>query len=417
MPTDSALLGLAIATLGGAAVGVEREWSGHADGESARFAGIRTFTLLGAVGGLSGWFWRAGMAAPAVVLLAGAVGLVIAAYVAGTRRDVDGTTEVAALVVLAAGMLAVVGSARLASGIIAIEALLLAEKTRLHAAVRKIDDVELRSATRFAVMALVVLPLLPAGPYGPFGGIKPRELWALVLFFSGLGFLGYAARRAAGPRVGYLVSGLLGGVVSSTNTTFTFARLSRREPANAAPLAFGALAANAVMFPRVLIATAVLQAPLVSVLWPYLVAPAVVTAAIAAVGWWRAAAPSGTETPLRKPLQLLAALRLALLFQFVMMAVSSARGLWGSSGVLTSAAVLGLTDVDAVTISMARGVSTGTLPAVAAAAIATGVLANTVLKAAIAFVLGSSRFRVIAGTALLLVATVIGVLIAIRYVP
>src|SRR5688500_17909322 len=101
MMTD--ILGLSIATLGGAAVGIERQWSGHADGPQARFAGIRTFTMLGAVGGFSGWLWNAGVIAPAAILLAGSVAIVAAAYVAGSRQDVDGTTEVAALVVLAAG--------------------------------------------------------------------------------------------------------------------------------------------------------------------------------------------------------------------------------------------------------------------------------------------------------------------------
>ena len=127
---------------------------------------------------------------------------------------------------LVAGVLAVTGSVRLASGIIAITTLLLVEKSRLHSLVKGIDDVALRSGVRFAVMALVVLPLLPEGPYGPLGGVRPRELWALVLLFSGLSFAGYIARRLVGPDQGYLVTGLLGGLVSSTNVTLTFARTS-----------------------------------------------------------------------------------------------------------------------------------------------------------------------------------------------
>ena len=190
--------GLVIAALGGAAVGLERQWSGHADGPRARFAGIRTFTMLGAVGGFSGWLWNAGLTTPAAILFAGSIAIIAAAYIAGSRQDVDGTTEVAALVVVAAGVLAGIGSIRLASGIIALVTLLLVEKSRLHSLVERIDDVGLRSGVRFAVMALVVLPLLPEGPYGPFGGIRPRELWALVLFFTGLSFVGYMARRARG---------------------------------------------------------------------------------------------------------------------------------------------------------------------------------------------------------------------------
>ena len=132
----------------------------------------------------------------------------------------------------------------------------------------RIDDVGLRAGVRFAVMALVVLPLLPQGPYGPLGGVRPRELWALVLFFSGLSFVGYIARRIVGPGRGYFVTGLLGGLVSSTNVTFTFARTSQREPASARALAFGAVAANAMLYPRVLIATAVLNLALLPSVFP-----------------------------------------------------------------------------------------------------------------------------------------------------
>ncbi len=253
-------------------------------GPGARFAGIRTFTMLGAVGGFSGWLWTAGVTAPAAILLAGAVTVVVAAYVAGSRHDIDGTTEVAALVVLAAGVLAGVGSIRLASGIIALVTLLLVEKSRLHALVQRIDDVGLRSGVRFAVMALVVLPLLPEGPYGPLGGIRPREIWALVLFFSGLSFAGYVARRVVGSGHGYLVTGLLGGLVSSTNVTFTFARLSRTDLASDRALAFGAVAANAMLYPRVLVATAILNAAVVPPLVPYLAPPALVAALVAAAG-------------------------------------------------------------------------------------------------------------------------------------
>ena len=398
----SSLVGLLIAALGGAAVGLERQWSGHADGPAARFAGIRTFTMLGAVGGVSGWLWATGAAAPAVILLAGAVAVVAAAYVAGSRRDVDGTTEVAALVVLAAGLLAGMGSVRLASGILALLTLLLVEKSRLHALVQRIDDVGLRSGVRFAVMALVILPLLPEGPFGPLGGIRPREIWMLVLFFSGLSFAGYVARRVVGPGHGYLVTGLLGGLVSSTNVTFTFARTSRTDrPADRA-LAFGAVAANAMLYPRVLVATAILETAVVRPLVPYLLAPAVIAAAIAIVGALRSPDTGAPDVSGRNPLQLGAALQMAVLFQAVLLAVPLVSAVWGQSGVFTSAAVLGLTDVDALTVSMARGVAATDSPAVAAAAIAVGVLANTAMKLGLAVFFGAAQFRIIAGGALVL---------------
>ena len=407
--TTSDIVRLLIAALGGAAVGLERQWSGHAVGPGARFAGIRTFTMLGAVGGFSGWLWTAGVTAPAAILFAGAVMIVVAAYVAGSRHDIDGTTEVAALVVLAAGVLAGVGSIRLASGITALATLLLVEKSTLHALVQRIDDVGLRSGVRFAVMALVILPLLPEGPYGPLGGIRPREIWALVLFFSGLSFAGYVARRVVGPGHGYLVTGLLGGLVSSTMVTFTFARTSMTDRASDKTLAFGAVAANAMLYPRVLVATAILNAAVVPPLVPYLVPPALVAALVAVAGTRRSLAEVPPDESLRNPLQLSAALQMALVFQAVLMAVHLAREAWGQSGVFTSAAVLGLTDVDALTVSMTRGVAQTVSPGVAATAIAVGVAANTAMKLALAVSLGSRRFQAIAGGALALMLVAIGV--------
>jgi uncharacterized membrane protein (DUF4010 family) len=413
--TTNHLVGIVIAGLGGAAVGLERQWSGHAEGPDARFAGIRTFTMLGAIGGISGSLWAAGVAAPAAILLAGAVAIVAAAYVAGSRQDVDGTTEVAALVVVAAGLLAGIGSIATASGINAIVLLLLIEKSRLHALVRRIDDVGLRSGVRFAAMALVVLPLLPEGPFGPLGGVRPRQLWILVLFFSGLSFAGYVARRLVGAGQGYLVAGLLGGMMSSTNVTFTFARASRAEHVFAGALAFGTVAANLMLFPRVLVATAILNPAVVGPLAAYLAAPALVALVILAVGL-RRSAPARAPGPMpRNPLQLTAALQMAVLIQVVLMAVHLARERWGTAGVFTSAAVLGLTDVDALTVSMAKDVAQTVSPAVAAAAIALGVLSNTAMKIALAVAFGSRRFKVITGLALALILIALAAALAVRW--
>ena len=356
--------------------------------------------MLGATAGLSGWFLLNDLPIAAVALLAGAIGLIVAAYVAASRQDVDATTEVAGLVVLAAGVLAGIGSFRLASGIIALLSLLLVEKSRLHSLVARIDDVALRAAVRFGVMALVILPLLPAGPYGPLGGVRPRELWALVLFFSGLSFLGYVARRIVSPGRGYLATGMLGGLISSTNVTFTFARLSRAHPSLDRELAFGAVGANAMLFPRVLAATAVLNPSLAPLLIPYFLAPAIIAFGATALGARRSSNAGSKDDVRRNPLQLLDALQMAVLFQFVLMAVHVARQVSGERGVLTSAAVLGLTDVDALTMSMARGLAGSISLDVAALAIAVGVLANTALKLALALFLGGAMFRIITGGAL-----------------
>jgi uncharacterized membrane protein (DUF4010 family) len=394
------VLGLVIAALGGTAVGVERQWSGHADGADARFAGVRTFTMLGGLGGLAGWLWASGFTLPAAVLVAGAVAITTAAYVGRMRLDIDGTTEVAALVVVAAGVIAGAGIHQLASGVIAVTALLLIEKSRLHALVKRIDDIGLRAAARFAVMALVVLPLLPRGPFGPMGGVRPRELWALVLFFSGLSFVGYLARRVAGPGRGYLLTGLIGGLASSTNVTFTFARTSRADSTSSRALGFGAVAANAMLYPRVLVATAVLNASLLPHLLPYLALPAVIALTITWLGARQTQDEALVDEQVPNPLQLSTALQMAAMFQVVLMAVWAAGNYWGDRGILGTATVLGLTDVDALTISMARHVPPALSLQTAALAIAVGVLSNTVLKLTISLFFGSSGFRRVAGGAL-----------------
>jgi uncharacterized membrane protein (DUF4010 family) len=402
-----ALWHVVVAVLGGLAVGTERQWSGHASGDNARFAGLRTFTMMGLVSGLSGWWWTVGLAGPAVVLLAGTVAIIALAYAQGSRRDVDATTEIAAIVVVAAGVMAGLGQTTLASGIIALTVLLLVEKSQLHHLVGRIGETELLAAARFAAMAAIVLPLLPQeiGPFGPLGLIRPRQLWALVLFFSGLSFLGFLARRALGEHRGYAVAGVLGGLMSSTSVTLTFSRLSRTGDADGRALAAGVLGANVMLFPRVLLASAVLAPSLAAALWPAFVAPVVIGLVLFVRGLRATTATTRASRP-TSPLELRAALQMAALFQVVMFGVALAENYFGDAGLYGSAAVLGLSDVDALTVSMAQRAAADTPAAVAATALTVGILANTLVKTGIALTVGRGPFRwmATAGLGLLAVA-------------
>ena len=407
MTLDPGVVRIVVAALCGLAIGVERQWSGHATGPGARIGGARTFTLLGAVSGIAGWLWALETQALAAILLAGGVALVIVGYLAVSSRDVEGTTEAAALITIAAGVLAGLDRLALASGVTAVTCLLLVEKSRLHAAIAKLDDDEIRAGVRFAVMAAVILPLLPEGPYGPWGGVRPRLLWILVLFFSGMSFVGYIARRIAGPRTGYAWAGLLGGLVSSTNVTFTFARESARKPDLAPALAFGILASCTVLFARVLAGAAVLNVRLIPALWPYIAAPLVVGLVILLVGWRRMKGAGHAEEP-SNPLHLGSALQMAVLFQVVLFLVHGAREIWGEQGLLASGAVLGLTDLDALTVSMARTASDPSMVLVAAQAIAVGLVSNSIFKAAAAGALGRGAVRVFVPLGLAAMALAIG---------
>ncbi|MGE0591791.1 MAG: MgtC/SapB family protein [Vicinamibacterales bacterium] len=405
----SAAVHVAVATLAGLAVGIEREWSGHARGPSAHFAGIRTFTLLGLVAGVSGWLSTVGLTGLAVVLLGATGALVVVAYLAASRADVDGTTEVAAFVVLAAGVLAGLGYETAASGVTALTLLLLVEKRQLHGLVSRLDVVEIRAGARFAVMAAVVLPLLPEGPFGPLGSVRPRALWALVLFFSGLSFLGYVAQRIAGAGRGYAITGTLGGLVSSTWVTFTFARLSRHTPAHHATatgpaLALGVMGANAMLFPRVLLASLVLQPALAVALWPAFVLPLGIGLLLVGRGLREPQAAPAAAPPDQNPLRVGAALQMAVLFQVVLVVVTHVTARFGAGGLYASAVALGLTDVDALTVSMARLTGEATPAQVTAAAVTIGVLTNTLVKLGITVTLGGGAFRARAAVGLALMA-------------
>ena len=404
---------LAVAAVAGLAIGVEREWSGHATGPDARFAGVRTFLLLGLLGGIAGWLGSEDMAVVAAALLLAAGALTVVAYSIAARRtaaSIDGTTEAAAIIVLAIGFTAGIGYMSVASGIATVIVLVLAEKTRIHALLDRIDEIELRAGLQFAALALVVLPMLPEGPFGPWGGIKPRGLWTVVVIFSGLNFLGYLTRRSVGAERGYGATGLLGGVVSSTALTLNFSRASRQDASVGDALAVGVVGACTVLLPRITVISAVLNPAVARSLIPYLLPGFVVGAIVVAIALRRpaTAAPPPEETP--NPLRIGSAIQMAVLFQIALTASSLAARYWGTRGVISSAVVLGLTDMDALTVSMNHLGSSAEMVTLAARAIAIGVLTNTVFKASLATVVGSGRFRwlALAGLGMLAAASVLG---------
>jgi uncharacterized membrane protein (DUF4010 family) len=390
---------LGIAALGGLAVGIEREWSAKKDGERTRFGGVRTFLLLGLLGGLAAVSLGPLGAGVAIVLAAAGAALVVAAYlVTASKGAIDATTEVAGLVVLGAGALAGTGLRAVASAVFAATALVLVEKGRMHGAVARVEGPEILAGARFAVLALVVLPLLPSEPIALLGGMEPRKLWGLVLLFSGLSFAGYIALKAAGPERGLGLAGLLGGLVSSTATTLTFARESRdRDGDLARPLALGALAASSVLPLRVGVVSALLNREVARALLPVVVAGALLGAGIvvwALVRSRRRGREGEPELPLpSNPLRLGAAIQMTLFFAFVLYALGWVSERYGSAGLIGSSVFLGLTDLDALTLSMNRMAQGSLPPGDAARALSVGMLANTLFKAGVAIAVGSAAFR------------------------
>jgi uncharacterized membrane protein (DUF4010 family) len=292
--------------------------------------------------------------------------------------------------------------------------LILVEKSSLHSAVQRISDEEIRAGARFAVMAVVILPLLPTGPYGPFDSIRPQALWAVVLLFAGLSFVGYVARRVVGAEWGYAAAGMLGGFISSTQVTIAHARASRTEPeAFHLALACGAVAASTTMFVRTWLAAAVLQPAVAWALLPY-AGPGFAVGAMASSALLRRSRGRAHEpTTPSNPLQLKSALQMGVLFQIVLTAMAVVRERFGRRGLLVSGALIGATDVDAVTISMARGVTEGIAITTAAEAIAIAMLANTALKLVLAIAIGRGRFRTATAGGLLVLSATLAVALAL----
>lgn len=402
-----AAIRLGIAALVGIGVGLEREWSGHTRGPDARFAGLRTFGLIGGTGGIAGLLMTLGQTAAGVALLSGAILVAVVAFAIAVRRpgaELDATTEIAAIVVAALGALSGLGFVTLAAGAGAIVVLLLHEKERMHGVVARLDATELRAALRFAVLALVVLPLLPrAATIGTFE-FGPQALWGVVLFFSGLNFAAFVARRYVRGDRGFVITGMLGGFISSTAVTLDFSRRSRADAAPQAALAAGVIGACLVLVPRVLVVSAVLNASVAAQLLRY-VFPAFAVGALAIALLWRASASSAAPAdPSRgSPLRLAVAIQMAVAFQVAMWGIEYVQHRWADPGLYTTAAFLGVTDVDALTVSMNR-LPDGTTAAVAARVIGVGILTNSVSKLVMAAAIGRGRFRLLAGAGLLATA-------------
>ncbi len=417
MPASPELLfaaNLAVAALVGLAVGFERERTGHTEGPDGRFAGVRTFFMLGLLGGISGHLLQEGNALAAVALLTSGGVLSVLAYALAVRRPgatADGTTETAAILVLALAALAGMGHRAIAAGVGTLVVAALVGKAQIHGILERLGERELTGALQFAVLALVILPLLPNVAWGPWGGVNPRELWIVVLIFCAVNYGGFLLQRWVGASRGYALMGMLGGLVSSTAVTLQFSRRSRADPALAASLGLGIAAACTILVVRVAVVTAVLSPIVARALLPFFAPPLVVGSAVVGLALWKLpkGAAGQSVDALQSPLRIGTALQLALAFQVALFAIRISQDTFGNTGVLTSAFLLGLTDMDALTFSMARLGNTPDASRLAARAIAVGMLANTGLKGTMALTLGSRELRRVAGGALAALAVASGI--------
>ena len=396
-----ARLGAALAI--GLLVGLQRQYAGHREDETQDlFAGVRTFALLALVGGLAAY---AGLLLESPAVFAAAVllvGLFIAvAYLAGVRRgDIGLTTEMAALVTLFAGALCVWGELAAAAAIGVTTTVLLALKIEAHRFVRTLSREDVAAALKFAVISAVILPVLPNETYGPapFDVVSPFKVWLMVVFISGISFLGYVLVKTAGVHRGVGLTGLLGGIASSTAVTLTFAARSKGQDALAGPLALGIVIAWAIMFARVLVEVAVVNAPLLAEVWLPIVAGGAAGLAYAGFLFLRrkpGGAAEKDDLEFANPFELKPALTFGALYAVILVVARAAQMYFGDAGVYASAVASGVADVDAITLSLSelsRGEGSLTHDT-AALGIVLAAMSNTVVKGGIVVALGSAAMR------------------------
>jgi len=405
----SVALDFATAILLGALVGIEREKRKAEEEKPGHIAGLRTFILLALLGATAGWLSK-DLSTPwilaAALLIIGA--FVVAGYFVTARESEAGkglTTEVAAIIVFLLGAMVMLGYETIAIGLGVITAAVLAYKQPLHGFVEKLGWDDVYAGVRLLIATFIALPLLPNEPIDPWGAINPYKLWLLVILISSLSLVGYVLTRLLGSARGTALTGLAGGLASSTAVTLSFAKEGRDKPQLANALACGILLAWAVMFVRVIVLVAVVNRTLLAPLLIPFLAMAVVVAGFAALYYFRngstneRASGKGSRTKrdtaksevdVKNPFSLTAAAKFAALFAVILLIVKIVQQTMPLGGLYAVAALSGLVDVDAITLSMAELAKSGEAR-VAVISIVIAALSNTLVKAGMAtFLAGMS---------------------------
>jgi uncharacterized membrane protein (DUF4010 family) len=414
LPQEALGLGAALAI--GLLIGLERGWQERDLPDGGRVAGLRTFALVGLLGGILGTLLPDYGAWPLVAGLL-SVGLLLAVsylQMSRTLHNLSATSAVATLLTLLLGAYAGAGSIGLALAAAVIAAVLLNLKPTLHGWLRMIHHRELNAGLQLLVLSVVILPNLPNQGYGPYGTLNPYELWWAVILIAGLSLTGHFAMRLSGSQRGILWTGLLGGLASSTATTLALARYARQQPELSSVAAAGTLAACGVMFFRMAVLIGAIQPTLLKTMGLILLATGAVLLLLG-LRHWRHHPPqprAGTAVEAVTPFDLGTALGFGLFLAVMAVLVPAARQWLGHGGVYVLSALSGLADVDAIVISLARQQGANSLPATTTAlALGLAALTNTVVKASIAWTTGGSAMGkpVVLGFALSLLAGALAV--------
>lgn len=388
---DQTLLALGVALAIGLLFGLERGWHGLQQKEDLHVAGVRTFGLIGLLGGASGLL--AQILQPVVYGLAflALAAIVTTAYVVNYRgaQDAGITSLVATLLAFALGALSALGQLVIAAVAAVVAVLLLGFKPQLHRSVARLEEHEIHATLKLLLISVVLLPILPDQGFGPGNALNPYEIWWMVVLIASISYAGYFAVKIAGTNKGVVLTSLFAGLASSTALTLHLARLGKRKGADTSLLAAGILIANGTLFPRILVISALIHPGLAA----RLVAPMAVMALLAyapsLVFWTRRGSESGDgAVKLENPLELKAALRFGAFLAAVMLLGKLLAESFGDQGVLWLAAISGVADLNAITLSVARMSQEDLAMSAAVLAITIAAATNGLVKTAVSAVVG-----------------------------
>jgi uncharacterized membrane protein (DUF4010 family) len=393
----------------GLLIGLERGWRTREETAGSRTAGIRTFAISGLLGGIIGALGQAigGVGGGLAVGLgfAAYAGVMAAFCLEENRADkvFSATTAIAAMATFGLGAYALMGDMRAAAALAVATAAILALRESIHGLVKALTWPELRSALVLLAMTFIALPIIPSDPVGPFGGVNLREVWIIAIVLAGVSFAGYAAVKYFGAQLGILLAGAAGGLASSTAVTVTNARRAAAGEGSPHLLAAGVALASGTMFLRVCVLVAFVNASLLPLVAPALVAAALAATAFALFATYGRGAGSQKQRDIkfRNPFGFWMVVGFAVFLGIVIVCGRVLGEAFGAAGAIIASAVVGLADVDAVTVSMAR-LAPQTLSARdAALAILAAVATDTISKIGIGAAIGHGRFALeIGGMAL-----------------
>lgn len=397
METTELALRFGIALLIGILIGVEREYARLKE-DVKSFAGVRTFPLIALLGCSAALLtelageWTFG-------ILAALLGLLIAISYAFDAREgrVGLTSEAAAIVVFVCGALCYWDKLELAAILSVVTFGFLTLKPQLHGLAQRISSEDLYATLKFAIISLIILPVLPNQTYGPppFDAFNPYKTWLMVVFISGISFLGYVLIKIVGSRRGIGLTGLLGGLVSSTAVTLSLSERSQDHAKLARPFALAITLAWAMMFGRVVVEVAVLNQALFRSLWLPLGVAMLAGLICCSFYYFVQRTDEGSDVQIANPFELGPAIKFGILYAVILVAAKAAQFYFQDAGLYAAAAVAGLADVDAITLSMAdlAGTEGGIAVPTAARAVILAVLSNTIVKGGIAMTVGPTALR------------------------